>query len=86
MMDPNLLRPRDVDRLLGLPRGRALKLCASGLMPHVEIPSPNKQSPEIRIRRGQLDAWLAAGCPAERMDRADTQPKAKPDSIGESPC
>lgn len=76
MMDASLLRPRDVDRLLGLPRGRTLKLCAGGLIPHTRIPSPGKQDTEIRILRDQLDEWIKAGCPtghdkAER-DRCET--------------
>ena len=63
-MESELLTPRETDRLLGLPRGRTLKLARRNLIPHVVIPAVGKAPGEIRCLRGDVQRWLTNGCPA----------------------
>lgn len=53
-----LLVPREVDRLLRYPRGRAARLARNGQLRHVVLPDG-----EIRFRREDIDRLLA-GPPA----------------------
>ncbi len=56
-----LLAVNDVARLIGCSPRNIHRLADSGKMPR-----PLKIGRLIRWRRLDLDAWLAAGCPAER--------------------
>jgi len=63
MQENELLTLRETDRLLGLPRGRTLKLARRNLIPHVVIPAVGKAPGEIRCLRTDVQRWLASGCP-----------------------
>ena len=63
MQQGELLTPRETDRLLGLPRGRTLKLARRNLIPHVVIPTVGLGPGEIRCLRADVQQWLASGCP-----------------------
>ncbi len=62
-MNDTVMTPREVDRLLGFPRGRTLKLAKRGLIPHVVLPTVGKEPRQFRFVRSQIDAWISEGCP-----------------------
>jgi hypothetical protein len=51
-----LLMPREVDRILRYPRGRALRLAKAGKLPHILLPDG-----EIRFDRDELERAIRAG-------------------------
>ena len=51
-----LLMPREVDRMLRYPRGRALRLAKSGQLPAIRLPDG-----EIRFDSAQIDRILQQG-------------------------
>lgn len=53
-MEPLLLRPPEVARLLGVSRSRAYELIASGVLPSVRI------GRSIRVPLAALRAWIAS--------------------------
>jgi len=59
-----LIVPTDLDRRLGFPRGRAAKLAARGLIPHLELPDG-----EIRFDPDAVEQWLR-----ERSHPAESEP------------
>ena len=50
----DLLTPREVDRLLRWPQGRAVRYGQSGELPCIKLPGG-----ELRFDRAQLERWLA---------------------------
>ncbi|MBI4583068.1 MAG: helix-turn-helix domain-containing protein [Planctomycetes bacterium] len=56
---PALLDVEDVARLLTCSTRHVRRLADSGRMPR-----PLKIGALVRWRRGEIDAWIAAGCPA----------------------
>lgn len=52
---PTLLTPRDVDRLLVYPPGRAARLARAGKLPHVRLPDG-----EIRFDQAEIAKLLTS--------------------------
>lgn len=58
MHEGDLLTAREIDRLLGLPRGRSLKLARRNLIPHLVIPAVGRGPSEVRFLRTHVVRWL----------------------------
>lgn len=64
-METELLRPIDLDSVLGYPPGRSARLARRGLIPHVALPDG-----EIRFDPAIIEPWL--------RERATAMPESRP--------
>lgn len=56
-----LLKDSEVARRLGVSRRQVWKLLAAG-----KLPEPVRVGGSVRWREADIDAWIEAGCPANR--------------------
>ncbi|MFN7878277.1 MAG: helix-turn-helix transcriptional regulator [Pirellula sp.] len=66
--DPLMLKVDDVATLLAISTRQVFRLSDSGKMPR-----PLKLGGAVRWRRGDVEAWIAKGCPNCDPMRADNQ-------------